>query len=848
MKESFKKLDQIIQNFYYKAACLILQSRITTTPNPRKANNSWFGFDTEEIDDFRDELRVYKQCGGFENRPPAMIIESYLDASKIHTGQTLVAVDDEGERYDVLEALNEASSGSGSPPSSRKNDHVILERWRVELRGFPEESPQEEFGPLLPTIYKHGIVFFRSLFTTTHLSPVWRLARRSMKGRVHPALHVRCRFRMDDPETAEFDALRHPLMNQADAVTDYVFADLEVPAGRLYVSVAWRNECEFMIDDNEAVQSLRAIPSLDFKPTVMQGSDGPRRDSLADLGSRHSDRYSRSQQQPPQQTYGSLSTFHGAGAMGTSPISALRAIKPIGSDTSSPPASPSASAAVDFPQSLPISGQMAGARRGLDTTGRRPSVSFNPFKAGSLSQSPRIGDDIPSSPRAIIRPAGPDPLTQARNRSSLTAGMAASLRGGPQLPAETTPSSASPRPAGSRYSSSFTHRRGRSSFSGASKAEDEQGSSGKQSLASSAAQPGSGLLAEAAGGSSGSFPTDDDNISDFINLLESKKTLSSFDPSKKGESATKRTVAQLSRYHQMRDSNKDLTESMNSSLHLHPSSGTSSRQLTSVPGGVNAASLSTSSSPIKPLSPHAPHTPAIPSRLSENSIIDYQGQSRTTRSRLPSEPITAEESEDAPVSQEGANAIDIPLSPRLYSTGRPTSAVQQGRAEDDESEPAFADNRNLSLGADEREPTPSALFGMDQEQDDNSSLQPPARIRPSTGARTASSSEQEGSLGRAASSASRRRYQGMPSDRRGSRQTPPQSSRGSFSGSARYSAQGGRHGEGEADDEPLVFDMSELGREQNRRSLEEGRGGLGSGSGPSDRGGYDSGRSSRRGW
>lgn len=62
----------------------------------------------------------------------------------------------------------------------------------------------------------------------------------------------------------------------------------------------------------------------------------------------------------------------------------------------------------------------------------------------------------------------------------------------------------------------------------------------------------------------------------------------------------------------------------------------------------------------------------------------------------------------------------------------------------------------------------------------------------------------------------------------------------------------------EADDEPLLFDMSEIGRDQSRRSLEEGRGGGNSGANNIDRATADSTRGgesgvsgrrgSRRGW
>lgn len=501
--------------------------------------------------------------------------------------------------------------------------------------------------------------------------------------------------------------------------------------------------------------------------------------------------------------------------------------------------------------------------RGFGGSVRRPSVSFQPFKAGSLSGSPvprALESESPASPSSITRAAGMAGLTQPRNRSSLTAGMPASLRGGP--PAEAP--LGSPRPGStSRYSSSFTHRKGRLSFGGASRAgDDEQGSSGRGSLASSVAQPGSGLLAEIGGhASSGSLQTDDDQISEFLKTLDSKKTLKSFETSKHGESATNKTVAQLSKFHAMRDSNNALTESMTSSLHMNRSSSTSSRHLSNVPGMAAPASVSVSSSPGKPLSPH---TPAVPSRLSENSVARYgSGQSRVTDR---TEGARTSTSREDTITQDGTTAIDIPLSPRLGTHQRRSSSVaQQNRAmvDEDEGDLAFAANRSISLGADDREPpTLSMLLGRHADEADASatndaasSLQPPVEIR-SVGsaemqASSSDSTKPPGGLisGASTSPFGRRRYVGMgPASVGGRGQTPPHSSRGSFTSSiTRY----GRGDNDTADEEPLLFDMSEMDA-QGRRSLEEGRGG-GSGNGNASAGSanrvdYEQRGLSRRGW
>lgn len=835
-----------------------------------------FQLETDDIDDFREELRIWKTSGSFENRPPPMIIETYLDASQISSSQSLVIVDDNGKRWDVLEALNSSESSSDGSARQRKHTEIILERWKIEMSCIPTDQV-EDFALILPTIYKRAIVFFRSLFTATRAMPAWRYCQQTMAKGIHPALEARCRILAAEPDYSPYDPdpLRHALFDGRDPVTEYMFGDLEVPVGRLSASVTYRNDCHFRVDDSESLLSSRfmGVDENFFKPSIptQQYRERGRRDSYAEVGSVPSGRPGFGAQEP-QQTYGSLSTFHGTGALGTSPISALKAVRPIGSDTSSPPASPIASALPDPPHSLPIRGHSTAMRPSIrtgDVTGRRPSVSFHPFKAGSLSGSPRHGDDIPVSPQSATRPYGLSASHQ-RNQSSLTAGMAA-LRGtpppsaaplaAPSAPVDVSPVIGSPRPA-SRYSSSFTHRRGRLSFGGQSKAgDDDAGSSGRQSLSSSA-QPGSGLLAEAGGvASSGSFQTDDDNISEFLKVLDSKKTLQSFEPSTKGESsAAKRTNIQLSRFQLMRDSNNALTESMTSSMQIHPtSSSSSSRQLANVPSMVNPASMSASSSPGKPLSPHTPHTPAIPSRLSENSIIDYPAQGRRARH---TEVVATEEEEETPVSQEGTTAIDIPLSPRLLHVGstnrRSSSAAQQhrvltgaGTGEDD----ADLAQRSLSLGADDREaPTLSTLLGLQDAESHSppsAALQPAPDIRASGAPASSTISERDakdsgpaGLLSASGAPSYRLRY---GSGGRGiGRSTPPQSSRGSFSG-GRYTGSLARSGgEDGADDEPLVFAMSELERD-SRRSLEESGGASRSGSKDRDRT-FEMRGTSKRGW
>jgi len=292
---------------------------------------------------------------------------------------------------------------------------------------------------------------------------------------------------------------------------------------------------------------------------------------------------------------------------------------------------------------------------------------------------------------------------------------------------------------------------------------------------------------------------------------------------------------------------------------------------------VAATSMSASSSPGKPISPHTPHTPAIPSRLSANSIAEYTVPRRLREQNRNSE-SQVENVEDDQTNELGTYAINIPTSPRpYYPHNRRSSSVAQHRslaAEDDLTDLPFGPHRSISLGAEDREPPSlSALLGLGNTSDNVPSpvspspcLQPAPHIAASSTAmsRQASSSleAQESDVPRS-SHPSGRNATNSPYrpriGRSGRGATPPQTGsssslieKGSGSGTSeragKYSFTG-RAAAYEADDEPLLFDMSEIGRDFSRRSIEEPRGSANN----SERGGYDTGRggdsgsSSRRG-
>lgn len=364
--------------------------------------------------------------------------------------------------------------------------------------------------------------------------------------------------------------------------------------------------------------------------------------------------------------------------------------------------------------------------------------------------------------------------------------------------------------------------------------------------------------------------------------------------------ATHRTTA-LTRFQRMRDSNAALSDSMTSSLLLQRSSNSSSKQLSGVPPMVGGTSASTDSSPGKPISPHTPHTPAIPSRLSSNSIVDYN---ETGGRRQPSQeehdsPITEHASQETSLQPTQSTAIDIPTSPQRPASGnRRSSSADNNRHEPDDEEIFPFCLRSVSLGNEGRSNLTLSAKLRQQEYEnfaanadrrrrgtgpssmnDNPTVWPPSATDPyreagsnratsfsgPTGTSSSSnhhlyqprfsSSRGRGSSGGgphsiSSTSSSLPRGTGMPAHLADRERDRDGNASGSNSGNSTMEA---RRGSGHRsnssrtcppqamvfdEDEPLLFAMSDFGT--SRRSLEEGRQGHGT-----DSSGHTSG--SRRG-
>ncbi|KAJ6049467.1 hypothetical protein N7499_011931 [Penicillium canescens] len=903
-KEALARLNQIISNYHTKAALIILHSRVALPPSFTKGSesprvNRWFNVEIEDTDILREPLRLWRTCDATENRPPPLVIETYLDTKGLTNNQSLVILDENGKRWDVRESLT-ALRGHAKPYQSDSDD-IILERWKIELGGSTSRPPAD-LGSILPTVYKKSIVLFRSLFTYSKFLPAWRFSKRNKKSRRSPALEIK--YRVVDAgahRDAPIDHLTAPLSEGSEKVVDtYSFGVTESPAGPFSIQVTYRTNCDFRVDDSEALLSSRFMGADDeiFRPSL-PSEDINRLNP--EVGSVPVGR--RTVENPDcTRAYGSLSTFHQVGpATGASPISALRALRDSGATSPSPTETPKKLLPPAKVVPTGRAAQIAG-ESGPSSFPRRPSVSFQPFKAPPLSASPALADSpLGVSPRNMS--SRMQTGTSADSRFMPPPSSAASARRPLSIPSEqaiSSSNSASPKPAPpiSRYSSSFSHRRGRLS-AGANRLDDEQ-SSGRASATSSNAQPGSGLLAEATGTSAESIHADDENISDFLKMLDSKKDLLRSSTSASIQSGTQRlssTQLALNRFRAMRDSNDVLSDSMSASMQGHRPSISSSKQLSGVPPMVSGTSISTASSPGKPISPHTPHTPhtpAIRSRLSSNSVADDIETDHRRIPRIehdsPLEEHPSIEGNQGPSSTAGA--IDIPTSPRVFSPAyRRSSSAAQRRApvtgDDDDIFPFGL--RSLSLGADDRpavspeaiqpqnEYASSDTTTYDAQKGQQSSIESPTVPSASTAGRYRDGASLRGQMSGptgASASSNPHLYQPRFASFRGRGNSgghslssassslarganiPPHlverdqdrdgNASGSNSGNSTMEIRRGsmqRPGTGRTfsaqapeDDEPLLFAMSDFGA--SRRSLEENRG---------NHGGADSAGGSRRG-
>jgi autophagy-related protein 13 len=234
----------------------------------------------DETDALVNDLQEWKRTDLLLEKPSPMMIEIYLDTSHMPHNQSLLCVDESGRPREVVPA----SSTEGSPApfkNGKRYREVVLERWTIEL-GDVKGLSQKQLSEPLPSVYKKGIVAFRTLYSRLRLLPAWKLYRQlaRLPSNQQP-LRLKYRIRQphelnypqhDDPLTAPLFSLPASEHGRRDLGASRSaressqpriqhFADLLSPAGPLQARVAYRHLCDFSVASSEAVLSAALLSS-----------------------------------------------------------------------------------------------------------------------------------------------------------------------------------------------------------------------------------------------------------------------------------------------------------------------------------------------------------------------------------------------------------------------------------------------------------------------------------------------------------------------------------------------------------------------------------------------------------
>lgn len=148
------------------------------------------------MDVLREDLKYWRQMAIqlSDKDPPKMIIDVYLDTSKLSHHQSLAVADD-----------NLRWGGVKSQTSDAHIDRILIESWELNLKQvfylsiyvliniFYSRYPLPQYAVDLPSLYKRSIVFFRTLHSTVRLLPAHDLYRKLHKGQ-DSDLSIGCRL------------------------------------------------------------------------------------------------------------------------------------------------------------------------------------------------------------------------------------------------------------------------------------------------------------------------------------------------------------------------------------------------------------------------------------------------------------------------------------------------------------------------------------------------------------------------------------------------------------------------------------------------------------------------------
>ena len=236
-----------------------------------------FNLETPDADVFREHTRIYRSISSSLS-PPTFQLQVLLSIPELTPNQVLAYIAPDSSRAPV-------------DPTPR---YILLEAWSIEF--VPHQQAQLQYGEeradvAPPTIYKHGISLFRSIFTLLRILPSWKLARRlrrpaggnfnivvRVEGGEMGALNGVLGFgeqhsRMTAASKSSRGALESLVQNSRLPQDTHEFTAVPHPMGSLSVSVTYLTSPTFQVVDRESLLSSRFLSQdegPEFIPTLVK--------------------------------------------------------------------------------------------------------------------------------------------------------------------------------------------------------------------------------------------------------------------------------------------------------------------------------------------------------------------------------------------------------------------------------------------------------------------------------------------------------------------------------------------------------------------------------------------------
>ncbi|KDQ23490.1 hypothetical protein PLEOSDRAFT_1114454 [Pleurotus ostreatus PC15] len=272
MSNETQKADQIAFHVYTKLSHVVNHARTTVEPRVQPKVDKWFNLETPDSDLlFKEAREPYRSLSSYvpPGAAPPLEIQVLLTIPELASNQVLVHLSndipsriDPTPRYILLEShvLNFAHHGSTASFSS-------------------SSSSASDVAP--PTIYKHGIPLFRSLYTLLRVLPAWKLYKRLKRraGR-NGNMTIIVRVKEADDDVLEFGTspalwvlnnfpqtlIGMPITSQSPLLPSSVlptqthtFVPVPHPHGTITLTITYLSNPNFQIEDKESLFSNRFL-------------------------------------------------------------------------------------------------------------------------------------------------------------------------------------------------------------------------------------------------------------------------------------------------------------------------------------------------------------------------------------------------------------------------------------------------------------------------------------------------------------------------------------------------------------------------------------------------------------